>query len=209
MGKEPRRKPKKIQHPKVKPCRIDEELADLAEVLDEYRLDNNAQGWFQIPWRDGWAAVELPWQAWRCLKIVDQNQQTADFIQKIIDLKKPDAETYWQVNEHIERVDSKLLYASLRCIQVVISNSSGGGNVYNDILRRGFELLRPASWIEDLVLEYRCRDAIGVTSNMCGDVFDRQRRAFAIAWRRGLYHAAYSIPPVFNAGKLTIHKAPN
>jgi len=51
------RKPAKKVHPKQP--KIDDDLAELASVLDEYRLDRNSDGWFTVPWRDGWNAVGL------------------------------------------------------------------------------------------------------------------------------------------------------
>ena len=89
---------------------------------------------------------------------------------------------------------AKLLATSARCIQLAISNSHGGGVVYNELLTQAFLAIEPAL-VEDLVLEYRCRDALGPNHNHQSERNERRRYAFTIAWRRGLYAAAYSIEP--------------
>jgi len=87
-----------------------------------------------------------------------------------------------------------LTMAALRCLQVTISNSSGGGEAYNVILMRALTEL-PVNLVEAHVLEWRCYDAIGTTAFLQGDLYDRRRRAFKIAWERGLFLAAYAIMP--------------
>lgn len=89
---------------------------------------------------------------------------------------------------------ARLLAAGLRCVQLKLANSHGGGAVYNEILIPTFLSLEPGK-VEDLVLEARCRDAIGTTHQLQGDKDDRKRQAFTTAWKRGLYLAAYSIRP--------------
>ena len=193
--KTPTRKPPKKQHPKQKP---DRDLTELAQVLDEYRLDNNAAGWFTVPWRDGWNAVFLAHACWDSL--IDEAEFHEAFISSFITKREATAATYYLANECLQTYKKEWhsihLYAALRCLQVTIANSSGGGVVYNDILKAAFDKTEPAHLLEEIVLEHRCRDAIGTTSVLQSDKHDRQRRAFAIAWRRGLYLAAYSIQPV-------------
>lgn len=96
--------------------------------------------------------------------------------------------------------------AALRCLQALVAKSDGGGEVYNAILIGPFSTVLPED-VHNLVLEYRCRDSIGTTAELQNDANDRQRRAFSIAWKRGLYHAAYSLPPAVKpAGKLAVVK---
>jgi hypothetical protein len=195
--------------PKRAPPRpkADDELAHLASVIADYSLDNNAGGWFRPAWRDGWNAVELATKAstacsevtW--LDAVCTNRALT-----------AGAEAYWRASELLSngRADA-MCNAALRCLQVLISHSDGGGEVYNAILVRPFsERVFPED-VFDLVLEYRCRDSIGTTAVLQGDINDRQRRAFVIAWKRGLYLAAYSLPPAIKpeSGKLTIWKEPS
>jgi hypothetical protein len=197
--KTPRRKP-----PKRKPAkRIDHELIELASVLDEHQLDNNARGWFIVPWRDGWNAMQLGLACFNSL-LDEYNSFRENEIHKYLErLQRDDikngATVYFETGLFLERIDtenvSSFLYAALRCLQVLIANSSGGGVVYNEILRNAFSKTEPDHLFEELVLEHRCRDALGTTAVIQQDEYDPARRAFAIAWRRGLYHAAYSIKP--------------
>lgn len=190
MAKQPRRKPPK-RKVSTKPV-IDEDLSELAAVIDQHRLDQNAEGWFEIPWRDGWNAVDLAYHAFERFAVGNSNHE----LTTILANRKPSAELYWHANEEIANSNTlgweRFTYAAWRCLQVLVSNSSGGGVVYNDILRRAF---RDIDGLEDIVLMHRMRDALGVPSVMDGGTMDRARRAFSIAWKRGLYHAAYSIRP--------------
>lgn len=196
------RKPKPIKERKE----VDDDLQELAEVLDEHRLDQNAAGWFTVPWRVGYYAASLglacfrenadkfhPFQSPREKEIYDWLAETLTTGQRYDHL-------YWQAGEFLQRIDlenvSQYLFAALRCFQVWVSNSDGGGEVYNYILKSAFDKTEPSHLLEDVVLEWRCRDALGVSSVLQSDHNDRKRRAFVIAWRRGLFHAAYSIAPV-------------
>lgn len=191
MAKQPRRKPPK-RKVSEKPVAIDDELSELAAVIDQHRLDQNAEGWFEIPWRDGWNATDLAYHAFERLTVGNDHLE----LTKILGERKLSAELYWRASEEITNNNalgsSRFLYAAWRCLQVLVSNSSGGGVVYNDILRRAF---RGYDGLEDIVLMHRMRDALGVHSVMDGGTMDRARGAFRIAWKRGLYHAAYSIRP--------------
>ena len=204
MPKTARRKPPKKTHPKQpSKAELDDELAELATMLDECRLDNNATGWFTVPWNEGWNAVGLAYAMWDSTleESLVLDMAASDFLKELLEahrLRKPQrlsgAETYWQASELIKGMPMKgSLYATLRCLQVTISHSSGGGQVFNDLLFNAIRDEVPDQLHEELVLEYRCRDAIGTTSVLQGDAFDRQRRAFSLAWRRGLYLASYSL----------------
>jgi hypothetical protein len=114
-------------------------------------------------------------------------------------------DSYWIADELLstELTPDRMLRASLRCLQVLIANSDGGGMVYNSILLGPFSGLTPST-VADTVLQYRCRDSIGVFPMLQGDGNDRLRRAFSIAWKRGLYMAAYSLPPATVRGQLKL-----
>lgn len=206
MSKSPHKlhKPKrrvKIQHPRQPET---DDLRELSEVISEYRLNHNADGWFKLPWRDGWNAAALG------LACFDRNHDghfasTREnniwtWLSNVVPNHEPHAEDYYQATEFLTRIDlddvSPYLRASVRCLQVWIANSDGSGTVYNAILAPAFDRVEPIELVSEIVLEYRCRDAIGVTSVMCSDPHNRKRRAFITAWRRGLFHAAYSIEPV-------------
>lgn len=186
--------------PKRKPARprLDDDLLELAGVLDDYALDNNAYGWFRIPWRDGWNAVKLALRA-------DSNPgEIGLWIEEQLQARTRSALVYWGAAEHATTALARtapFLAASLRCIQICVAKSDGGGEIYNDILKRPFlDSSETASedhlrLLQALVLEHRCRDSIGTTAVLQNDRNDRQRRAFKIAWSRGLYLAAYALPP--------------
>jgi len=191
--KKSRRKPAKKVHPKQP--KIDDDLAELASVLDEYRLDLNSDGWFTVPWRDGWNAVGF------AISLSDPqddaDREALTFINTTFHDRRSDAYVYWQASEFLQSLGrdiNMVTSAALRCLQVTTSNSSGGGAVFNAILSRALTEL-PVNYIIEHVLEWRCRDAIGTTSFLQGDLHDRRRRAFKIAWERGLFLAAYAIRP--------------
>lgn len=198
MAKKPQRKPPKRK--RSERPQLDEDLTELAAVLAEHRLGNNAEGWFKLPWRDGWSAADLAFTAYRIhspsTKTFDP--KAVEFLSEVIAHRTPSAPLYWALTEKLTGMstdgDWRFLYTAYRCIQALISNSSGGGEVYNDLLRRAFRDLDDEQ-TERIVLHHRMHDALGVPSTMDGGTMDRARRAFEIAWKRGLYHAAYSIQP--------------
>jgi hypothetical protein len=209
--KDPTRKAKR--KPRKAP-RIDDDLVQLAEVLAEYSLDNTAYGWFRLPWRNGRHAVALARQA--ASEVSGEISGKALFeIHEFLDEFVYLTDSAWIIdgtwasykNEMYERAGqlyrgliqpkidtdpARLLSAALRCSQLYIANSHGGGSGYNEILIPAFLPIEPAL-VEKHVLEHRCRDAIGASSQLYGDAKDRERRAFTTAWQRGLYFAAYSI----------------
>jgi hypothetical protein len=190
----------------AKPPRVDEELAQLASVLAEMQLDNNAYGWFRIPWRDGVNAVLLAFGAARIdFDAIGLDTTLPADIDTILDAApRWDATIYELAGRAHQRLVSgrvntnatHLFAAALRCVQLKIANSHGGGSVYNEVLIPAFLRVEPAK-IESVVLHWRCVDAIGTSPTLKGDRNDRQRAAFTTAWKRGLYLAAYAIPPAF------------
>jgi hypothetical protein len=188
-----------------RPTPIDDDLAELAGVLSEYALDNTAYGWFRPSWRNGFHAIDLACSTAMTLSSAGAYPDMAN-VQEILALT---AGQNWNSSLAYEQAGklyngliqpklntdpARLLAAALRCFQLKIANSHGGGAAYNEILIQAFLPIEPAL-VERLVLEYRCRDAIGTTSHLQGDKYDRERSAFSIAWKRGLYFAAYSIKP--------------
>ena len=189
---------------------IDEDLSMLASVIGEFQLDNTAYGWFRPPWRDGLWAVALALGAARAPGVADgiglaAEQDAAKLLDWFIDKshKAPD-DLYEQagsiysalVQPKINTNTARLLAAALRCLQLKLARSDGGGAVYNEVLIPAFLPLEPKH-VASLVLLYRCNDAIGTSHHLKGDHNDRQRQAFRIAWERGLYLAAYSLPPAY------------
>ena len=209
VPKDPKRKGKLRPKPR-RTDPVDEDLHDLAVVLSEFNLDNNAYGWFRPPWRNGeWAAglakhvaeiVEDPGHpsgtllcglAWN---LIDSPRASVGAYREHYEKA---GQLYNQlVAPHFNTDRTRLTAAALRCLQLKIANSDGGGAVYNEVLIPAFLPIEPAL-VERAVLEFRCNDSIGTTSVLQGDHNDRQRHAFTIAWRRGLYLAAYSIPPAY------------
>jgi hypothetical protein len=183
--------------PRRTPPRLDPELENLASVIAEYELDNNAYGWFRMPWRDGWNAIGLA-------HAVDVEYR---WLEDVLRDRSTEPSLYWQSEEQLaDATHYPMRRAALRCLQVLLANSSGGGHVYNNILIPAFLHADPEV-VSDDILEFRCRDSIGTTAVLKGDANDRQRAAFRTAWSRGLYMVAYSLPPATQStGKLTVIK---
>ena len=194
MAKVQRRKPKK--RPAGKP-RIDDELAELATVLDEQRLDNSVAAWFSIPWRDGWNAAWLARRAWTEL-VVAKEYSRALYIESIIHERGSGYGADYDLYEGIDNwcqelprsVGYDLLRAAGRCVQVIIARSDGGGHTFNEILRPKFEALVEPERVAVHVQGARRADVLGHIS------IPRLAGAFDIAWSRGLYQAAYALQPV-------------
>jgi hypothetical protein len=203
MGqKDPSRRSKRRAH---KPT-LDDELMELASVLADYQLDNNAFGWFRPPWRNGLNAAGLCNLA--AFTLWDHHEPESALVhnaRKLTDsiVQGHKIGAYAEAGELYNRLvfprggmTFRLLATGLRCAQLHLANSHGGGHVYNELLIPEFLGVDPAT-VEAIILEWRCRDAIGTTHHLQRDHNDRQRSAFTIAWRRGLYLAAYSLPPAF------------
>lgn len=170
---------------------LDDDMSELAAVLAEHQLDNNAAGWFKLPWRDGWNAIEL------ALRVSFHEHGFGDqpWLAEVCKNRSTTQDIYWIAQDLLAPTvtPNRMLRAAFRCLQVLLAKSDGGGEVYNAILVGAFFSV-DVSTAENLVLEFRCRDSIGVGAKLLGDGNDRLRRAFTIAWKRGLYAAAYSLP---------------
>lgn len=196
MPKKPPRKP-----PRRKPPRqhlIDDDLVALAQILDERRVDSNPDGWFSILWRDGWNAVSLALDAYTAAAAIAAwsanvpPEYTA--AETLIMSRKQDGQAYHEATDLLGSIPHRMqgtaaLRAALRCYQLMITRAHG--EHFNEILRAH----ATDDFTADLVMLWRCRDAIGVFPQLQNDASDRRRRAFTIAWSRGLYHAAYAIGP--------------
>jgi hypothetical protein len=179
-------------------------MAELAAVIAEYSLDNNAGGWFRPAWRNGWNAIELATAA------SNEKGGALGWLNETCKTRVPElamSMTYELAGQFMNDAQTPMLRAALRCLQILVANSHGGGEVYNSILVDPFAMALPED-VFDLVLEYRCRDSIGTTAQFQGDLNDRLRRAFTTAWKRGLYVASYALPPAIrdNSSKLTVIK---
>lgn len=184
---------------------VDDDLQMLASVIGEFQLDNTAYGWFRPPWRDGLNAAALAREAARAPGVADAIGLAAESdAANLLDHGLGEPDLYEKAGSiyaaliapKINTNTARLLAIALRCVQLRVARSDGGGSVYNELLIPVFLPLDPKH-IADLVLEQRCRDSIGTTHQLQGDRNDRQRQAFRIAWERGLYLAAYSLPPAF------------
>lgn len=212
MGRDPSRK--KPRRKRAETNELAPDLVELATIIAENRLATDARGWFELPWRSGWnvawlgVAIET--------RLVGRNSELSTKISgwiakhqyarmPIVFWYSDHAELsliYQEAESYREPTSSKYtqrsaLLVALRAIQLEIARSSGGGHVYNALLIQLLsDLNRPPHYFADLVMQARCKDALGTTIQLKNDADDRKRRAFKTAWERGLYHAAYAIGPV-------------
>lgn len=201
MGKPVSRKPRR--KPAGRPA-LDDDMTELASVLAEHALERSTHGWFQLPWRDGWNAAYLALDGWYQHSNSDEAlllKEIAEHVDHWVAARCISPSIYEQADHDLAVTAAaffngdrrRYLSSALRCVQLVISNSHGGGATFNEVLRACFDGCR-TDWISNIVLRARCRDAIGVDPFEANDEDDRLRRAFKIAWGRGLFHAAYSLP---------------
>lgn len=166
--------------------KIDDDLVELARLLDEQRVDKNAAGWFSVPWRDGWNAMRLAFELSKGLEVQEWHTTMATWINDRV----LSAQAYWEAGDFLENLHggglNPFARAALRCYQLLVSSSDAGGQGYNRILFPVFDA-HPPEKFESAVSYWRQRDALGAFHD------ERRRRAFNIAWERGLYKAAYAI----------------
>lgn len=166
--------------------RLDADLAELALMLDEQRLDRCAAGWFSVPWLDGWNAVRLAFDAAGATnEVASELVWIGEWITRTV----ISADAYWIAGDALEsKTLARFTRAAMRAYQVLVAHSDAGGEAYNQILAPVFEIHPPERFVE-MITHHRMHDALG------DDARNNQRRAsaFMIAWRRGLYKAAYAL----------------
>lgn len=194
---------KKRKRPPAKAPRLDDDLIKIAQLLDEHRLDTNAKGWFTLPWRDGECAVRLALAVFYELAN-EANEIPASLTRIATDLHDTSfgarmTLSYEALDEYrytmpIGHFLSASVRAAIRCRQLKMANSHGGGYVYNEVL----SLALSETVTEEQVIKWRARDALGFYHNenyLDASQWERARKTFELAWKRGLYHAAYAIKP--------------
>lgn len=178
---------------------LDPELAALASMLAEHEFDEGVKGWLVPPWRDGWNAVRLALEIHLSTTPKSERVWASERLGEIIHDRESAPDLYWYAQDVIAiyHLSQPILTAAYRCFQVRIShNSAGDGSIYNMILTHAtLDAPHVINYVESRMLEARCRDAIGTTSIMQNDGHDSLRQAFAIAWKRRLYSAAYALKP--------------
>lgn len=189
MQKRSRKKPKRPP-PKTP---IDTDLAQIAQLLDEHRLETNAKGWFTMPWRNGRYAVGLALTVFgtervRAVSIPDVLLLAWHNISSMSYEELDDLRYLMPIDHHL----SRFIRGALRCQQLLLSKSDGGGMVYNDVLSVAI-----GDYVsEEQMIEWRARDALNVPVGQTTAAWEHARKTFGLAWKRGLYHAAYAIKPV-------------
>lgn len=211
MAKVQGRKPPRRPRPKSTPpshAVLDAELRELAMLLDEHR-QTDALG-VKVPWRDGRNAIGLA-MATTEHTLLAQGASTGlrALITRAREVRRVACSTdsptamgwvYAEADTLLEATTTmstreddgyRALRATLRCMQLLASQSSGGGFGYNVVLTHIVPLMVPRD-----ILSCRCQDAIGTFPTLRNDKYDSRRRAFTLAWNRGLHHLAYSIPNI-------------
>lgn len=173
------------------PREIDEpDMRELLAVLFESKADYNVTGWLSVPWRDGWNAARLALNITRTAREFERIEPVFAYVDGIWISGARSPAAYNELQEILYTMPwshaSPPLRAAMRCMQVVIANSDGGGHVENAILDN-------IVWGEhdELMLDARRIDAVGHDISPVGE---RRRQAFITAWRKGLYKVAYAIP---------------
>lgn len=165
-------------------------MRELLAVLVESKADYNVAGWLSVPWRDGWNAARLALN----ITLGSSEYNRIAGMHNLVDLMWVEgtrsARAYAELEEMLHEIRwsaaTPALRAAMRCMQVVIANSDGGGHVENAILE-GVVFGEH----EQLMLDARRIDAVGHDISPVGE---RRRQAFLTAWRKGLYRVAYAIP---------------
>ncbi len=198
--KGPRRPPRKRES-------MDPDLTDLARSIADCQLDKNSKSWFEMPWRDSWNAVSLAATLATAGDrrpddpVEDETTEALAFVRAAVAARASDTETYWRADEYIRLcAGAPMTVAALRCLQLAMSKSDGGGEVPSVVIRVAYDRLWYSGAHEEAVAEHRCLDAIGTSVELKGDGFDRVRRAFRVAWDRGLYRACYALPHIAQKG---------
>jgi hypothetical protein len=206
MAKQQRRKPPRRPPPSAfqEAAQVDAELLDLARVLDEHRLDTNAAGWLKLPWKNGWNAISLAWEivlsgndSWRW-RTDGRDLSAREMITRLAGepASHLTRRTYYAIDDRLANLEwsrsAPAMRAVLRCTQLLLSNSHGGGAVYNDVLAT-----ISGSFSEAQMLVHRFNDVADLIGNEpITHEIEKLRNVFNIAWRRGLYHAAYALKPI-------------
>lgn len=196
MVKQQRRKPKRRP---ILDEKVDEkaELAELAELLFEHKLDGNAANWLTLPWRSGWNAIGLALDV--AGVSVTWHKQT-NWLNLLLEGMPVEPAAYLIADEYLLEVcrngyHEQGIRAALRCLQMMIAKSDGAGHNFNHALQAIHEAIA-----SEQMIKWRAFDALNYDHRtLITPAVERGRRAFTIAWRRGLFHAAYALPPV-NAG---------
>lgn len=203
MPKIQRRKPPKRKPRKPNLNAVDHDLLELAIALDEFRMERNTAGWFTLPWRDGRNAVLL---ACETANLLIEEICDVESLQEAVSFAADAArgtgaiersDLYRNSERWIDRLQdlppSRARIAATcaaRCIGRWSTDSDGGGHAYNTWLRQ------LPTVTERIVIQWRCHDAIGVGPQLKRDKYDSRRQAFVLAWKRGLFHTAYALPPI-------------
>jgi len=179
-------------------------MRELMTVLAENKLDDfDAQ--FEAPWRDGWNTVALLFEE-AIARGIDQVFEgpgwSAQLALWITDrLVSPDVYRQAELMEvgalrelmtrAIDAYGLRAIALAARCAQLVTANTSAGGHAFNPLLKRFYSTVIATPTELKRIRKHRCNDAVGIEREDHKN--DRERRAFNIAWERGLYRAAYAI----------------
>lgn len=195
------RKPRKTP-PRPRP----KDRADLITVLMEQTAPSTPEAWFEAPWKNGHNAIHLAIAL--AGETTDRQHEVADFLSFEYQRLSPGS-AYWHASRLREvalaeaGVSDASAMALARAAEMFlkwISNSDGGGLIYNHHLREicEYSLSRGETleWLDGEVLLWRRRDALGCPPNttMPQDAQTMRRlRAFETAWKAGLFRVAFCV----------------
>lgn len=167
---------------------------------DTYR--DEVSGWLSVPWRDPRHAIRLMLDWYKTLvgrtPPNAAEERVVDFlhvIDKVSWHEDPNGTLYWTARDLSDEMRAGVgtgalcLFEILEALQRTLANSDGGGAVCNHHVLRVYELVTRQTDLsaKSSMLQRRLDDAVPDHRD------HRRRKAFTVAWERGLYRLAYLV----------------
>jgi hypothetical protein len=180
----------------------DPDASDLFALLLEQSVPSTPQGWFSVPWRNGFHAVWLAYHLDLDLRSDGRELRKSVFDCLIGAENSARVETpkyYWSARKLIRALTQNMVFpealiSALRMMQLYVSSSDGGGHGYNEhLLSLCEKLLERGHTEETLARSVRQARAVDVVGAATSSEQQRRLAAFYTAWDRGLYKLAYCV----------------
>lgn len=180
----------------------DPDTSDLFALLLEQSVPSTPQGWFSVPWRNGFRAIWLAYQL-----DFGTGSYSLELRKRVYDclinaeksVRTETTQYYWAARGLIRELAQSVVFpeamiSALRMMQLYVSSSDGGGQGYNDHLLMLCERVMERGLSEHNVgRAVRHSRALDVVSDEDSPTYQRRLAAFYTAWDRGLYKLAYCV----------------